>query len=91
MPRRLGLYDHLNQDPIGIPVTIPQLVTLVLSLNYGSHRFLSEWVRQREAEHAKYILALKARGDFDVIPIANESETVRLTRTIERALEEGGF
>jgi hypothetical protein len=71
MPR-LGLYDHLNDsDPSDIPCTMPALVHRVRGMNYGTHRFLSELVRQREAsveeerspEHRAHTALLRALLD----------------------------
>lgn len=88
---KLGYYDHLNKDPMDLPVTMEQIVTLVMSLNYGSHRFLSEWVRQREAAHEAYLQVLRDRGDDDIIPIAKCSEEVTLTHAVANALNRGGY
>ena len=56
----LDYYKHLNEiDPPRMPLTMEQLVEVVLKMNYGAHRFLSEMVRQRRAspdykEYASY-------------------------------------
>lgn len=62
----VGFYDHLNTDPVEVPISMPELVRLVLSQNYGAHRFLSELVRQREAKQAELIAECRRRGDHDI-------------------------
>jgi len=36
-------------DPPTIVLSMAQLVSLVMQMNYGQHRFLSELIRQRQA------------------------------------------
>lgn len=49
-----GFYDHLNEtDPPAIALTMEQLVSMVRTMNYGTHRFLSELLKQRRIEEGK--------------------------------------
>lgn len=90
---RLGIYDHLNDEPLSVPITMERLVTLVMSQNYGVHRFLAELVRQREKERVARIEAYRLRGDDDIAAYCErrEDEQARLTQAIRDALENGGY
>jgi len=45
----IGDYDHLNKcAPLTVKLDFPNLVSNIIGLNYGVHRFLSELVRQRK-------------------------------------------
>ena len=47
-----GYYDHLNEtDPVQIELSMEQLVSIVMKMNYGQQRFLSELLRQRKISH----------------------------------------
>jgi hypothetical protein len=56
---RAGSYEHLDESsPIQIRLPMPDLVRMVTSSNYGAHRFLSEFVKQRLAERPGDELAM---------------------------------
>ena len=46
--RNIDMYKHLNEDD-KVKFSIPEVAAQVMSLNYGTQRFLSEIVKNREA------------------------------------------
>lgn len=72
----IGRYDHLNDtDPIKMTLDMESLANKVVSMNYGTHRFLSALVRARRAND-------KTNG-FVTCDL--------LTNAIEKALNDGGY
>lgn len=67
---RVGSYDHLNEtDPLSLPLDFDELAERIVKMNYGSHRFLSAFVRARR-KSAKHRAV--PRGD----ELANEIENL---------------
>ena len=47
MNNNVGLYNHLdNIDKINFDYSIPEIVDLIMEMNYGVHRFLSSLVEK---------------------------------------------
>ena len=50
MPIRIGTFDHLNEsDPPTIKLDMDELAKQIVSLNYGTVRFLAALARARRA------------------------------------------
>lgn len=62
----IGQYDHLEKtDPVEFAPGMPAIVAAIRCANYGTHRFMSEFVRQELDARPNDVLALGIKALLD--------------------------
>jgi hypothetical protein len=85
-----SIYDHMNSEPVQVPINMDALAALIEDSNAGTIRFLAALYRIRKAKLAKRIAEYTERGDHDIA----RSVTARgdkIAEVIELALAQDDY